>query len=80
MDNLKIDIKFGRLYFLVASICQKTDITFADFMNIDFSAIEDEQIQSALDQVYNLYRDMGGNSKVAKGSKLILSIRETINS
>ena len=66
--------------FFVASICQKTDITFADFMNIDFSAIEDEQIQSALDQVYNLYRDMGGNSKVAKGSKLILSIRETINS
>ena len=74
------DILFYVLYFLVASICQKTDITFADFMNIDFSAIEDEQIQSALDQVYNLYRDMGGNSKVAKGSKLILSIRETINS
>lgn len=76
----KNELSFNELYFLVASICQKTDITFADFMNIDFSAIEDEQIQSALDQVYNLYRDMGGNSKVAKGSKLILSIRETINS
>ena len=59
---------------------QRNALLFADFMNIGFSAIEDEQIQSALDQVYNLYRDMGGNSKVAKGSKLILSIRETINS
>ena len=68
------DIFFYVLYFLTVSICKKANIEFDDFLSIDFDSIEDSQIKNALDVVYEQYKALGGNSKVAKGSELIKKI------
>lgn len=75
----KGDILFYVIYSVTSSIVRKTIIKPNDLGNIDLEKINDELIQENVIEVYRMYQELGGNSKVAKGSELSTTIQEALN-
>lgn len=70
----KSDIVFYVLFAVVAKYLNKTDILFDDIIDLDVNGITDDYINSVKEIVYNKYKELGGNGRVAKSSNFINEI------
>ncbi|ANP76504.1 hypothetical protein A134_08865 [Vibrio crassostreae 9CS106] len=72
------DIKF---YILYSVCCLMTNSLYPNnglVSKLSFNDLTDEMYNFSLDVTYDLYRDLGGTNKVAKGSKLIDALRAKV--
>lgn len=65
------DIYFYVLYVCAAKINQSKDITPRQLGDMRLDDFSEENIKVSADYVYNKYKELGGNDKVAKGTALI---------
>ena len=75
----KSDILFYVLYAVVSQKMKTTDITFDKLKNFDFETLSDEEINYSKELVYQLYKEEGGNSRVAKSSTFINKVIDKLN-
>ena len=75
----KSDILFYVLYAVVAHILNKQDIKPFDIKNLDMNLITDEIIINIRDSVYDIYKQHGGNGRVAKSAEFIQYIDNMLN-
>lgn len=72
----KSDILFYVVYVLCARILGKLEITSEDLASISLDKISTDQIADSAQWVCSIYKEMGGNDKIAKGPLLISRIKE----
>ena len=72
----KSDILFYVVYVLCARILGKSEITSEDLADISLDKISTDQIADSAQWVCSIYKEMGGNDKIAKGPILISKIKE----
>lgn len=65
------DILFYVIYATVASELNKKIINFEDLKELDVDEISDQKIIGIADQIYEKYKELGGNSTIAKDAKFI---------
>ena len=68
------DVLFYLLYAVVAKVLNKKEITFLDLKNLDLMQITDEIIDETKLEIYEKYKELGGNGRVAKSSTFINEI------
>jgi hypothetical protein len=68
------DISFYVMYVCSAKINKSKKITPEQLGNINIDEFSETNIRISADYVYNKYKSLGGNNKVAKGTNLIDSI------
>lgn len=73
------DIKFYVLFALFAKSVKKIDIAPQDIVTFRTISVDDDTIITIADKIFELYKGLGGNDKVAKGSELISRIKEELN-
>lgn len=79
MDSVeKNDILFYLLYAVVAKALNKKVINFSDLCNLDMGLITKETIDSLKVQICGKYKELGGNSRVAKSPTFINKIYELL--
>jgi len=64
------NIRFYVLYWLSSIQTRKLSPSPTDVANIDVKALNDQEIELAIDEVWNLYSALGASDQVAKGSEL----------
>lgn len=74
----KSDILFYLLYGVVAHKLQKKIIDVKDIKNFDVNSITEEEIEDIKNKIYSLYKDNGGNGRVAKGSEFVNKVDEIL--
>lgn len=74
----KSDILFYVLYGVVAKYIQKEIISEEDIKCLDVSEISDNNINECIVDIYQIYKKLGGNGRVAKGNELILKIKDLL--
>jgi hypothetical protein len=74
----KGDILFYLIYSITSKMVGKTRITANELANIDIDKITNVLIEETVSDVYHMYKKLGGNSKVAKGSDLILEVQNKL--
>lgn len=47
-------------------------------MSLDATDLKDDEIDSAIDVCYDIYRELGGNDKVAKGTDYLEKVKEKL--
>ena len=67
----KSDILYYVLYAVIADVLGKKNITPADIKNLDIDSITDTLIEDIRNRVYEIYKQHGGNGRVAKSAKFI---------
>lgn len=67
----KSDILFYLLYALCAKILNKTNIGIQDVINLDISVFTEQKINEINELIYNKYKELGGNGRVAKSSTFV---------
>lgn len=67
----KSDILFYLLYALCAKILNKTNIGIQDVINLDISVFTEQKINEINELIYNRYKELGGNGRVAKSSTFV---------
>ncbi len=72
------DILYYLLYAVVAKVLNKKVISFHDLHNLDMALITKEEIDNLKVQICKKYRELGGNSRVAKSPKFINTIYEIL--
>nr|WP_285857104.1 AIPR family protein [Mesobacillus subterraneus] len=70
------DISFYVMYVCSAKIIQSKDISPEQLGHININDFSEENIKVSANYVYDKYKTLGGNNKVAKGTKLIDDILE----
>ena len=70
----KSDILFYLLYGVVADSIRKNSITTRDIKELNIDNITDKKISNIKDKVYNLYKESGGNGRVAKSSEFVKKV------
>lgn len=75
----KGDILFYVIYSVTSSVTGKTIITANDLGDINLDKITNELIQDKAAEIYRIYQAFGGNGKVAKGSELIVALKDKLN-
>ena len=70
----KSDILYYVLYAVIADVLGKRNITPADIKNLDMDSVTDTLIEDIRNRVYEIYKQHGGNGRVAKSAKFILYI------
>lgn len=75
----KGDILFYVIFALVAEIVANVLIGPNDLASIDVENIQLSQIESLSEEVYSIYKGLGGTSKIAKSSELISRLKEYLN-
>ena len=78
--NVINDIQFYIIYLSVALVVGKAEITSEELKQMDVDRVNDDIIGKALAKVLNIYNELGGNGKVAKGSQLISILMQSISS
>ena len=73
------DVLFYLLYAVAAQVINKKEINFSDLANLDFSQVNDVIINGIKERVYNKYKELGGNGRVAKSSSFINEIDTLFN-
>lgn len=53
---------------------KKRELTFSDVKVLDIESITDEDIMSVANRIYEKYKDLGGNSRIAKSKTFINDI------
>lgn len=74
----KSDILFYLLYGVVANSIKKNNITIADIKRLDIDSITDDVISEIKDKIYNIYKENGGNGRVAKSSEFVNKVDEVL--
>lgn len=74
----KSDILFYLLYVVVANSIKKNNITIADIKHLDIDSITDDVISEIKDKIYNIYKENGGNGRVAKSSEFVNKVDEVL--
>lgn len=74
----KSDILFYLLYGVVANSIKKNNITISDIKNLDINSITDDDISEIKDKIYKIYKENGGNGRVAKSSKFVDKVDEVL--
>lgn len=74
----KSDILFYVVYSVVALELKSMIISVTEFKAMNMEKIDDDKIDVAAKIVFDLYKELGGNNKVAKGSDLLERIQEKI--
>lgn len=67
----KSDILYYVLYAVIADVLGKRNITPADIKNLDMDSVTDTLIEDVRNRVYEIYKQHGGNGRVAKSAKFI---------
>lgn len=67
----KSDILYYVLYAVIADVLGKRNITPADIKNLDMDSVTDTLIEDIRNRVYEIYKQHGGNGRVAKSAKFI---------
>lgn len=79
MDSVeRNDILFYLLYAVVAKVLNKKVISFQDLHNLNMELITQETIDSLKVQIYEKYKELGKNSRVAKSPTFINKIYELL--
>lgn len=73
------DILFYVIYAIVAEHLQKKEISFDDIKNYDVSKITNSEVERISNIVYSKYKELGGNSRIAKSSIFIDEIDNLLN-
>lgn len=69
---------FYLLYGVVANSIKKNNITIADIKHLDIDSITDDVISEVKDKIYNIYKENGGNGRVAKSSEFVNKVDEVL--
>jgi len=72
------DIKFHISMFVTCLLTNKIKPTAKEIAEIDISALNDELIITAIEEVYVIYDAMGGTNAVAKGTEFVSETLEQI--
>ena len=75
----KSDVQYYVLYAVIAHILNKRDIKPSDIKNLDMNSVTDDIIISIRNKVYNIYKQRGGNGRVAKSAEFIKHIDDMLN-
>lgn len=67
----KSDILYYVLYAVIANVLGKKNITPADIKNLDMDSVTDTLIEDIRNRVYDIYKQHGGNGRVAKSAEFI---------
>lgn len=67
----KSDILYYVLYAVIADVLGKRNITPADIKNLDMVSVTDTLIEDIRNRVYEIYKQHGGNGRVAKSAEFI---------
>ena len=67
----KSDILYYVLNAVIADVLGKKNITPADIKNLDIDSITDTLIEDIRNRVYEIYKQHGGNGRVAKSAEFI---------
>ena len=67
----KSDILYYVLYAVIADVLGKRNITPADIKNLDMDSVTDTLIEDIRNRVYEIYKQHGGNGRVAKRAEFI---------
>ena len=67
----KSDILYYVLYAVIADVLGKKNITPTDIKNLDMDSVTDTLIEDIRNRVYEIYKQHGGNGRVAKSAKFI---------
>ena len=65
------DVLFYLVYAVVANRLKKRNISFCDIKAFDIDALTQEDINHVKDLVYQRYKELGGNGRVAKSSNFV---------
>ena len=68
------DVLFYLLYAVVAKVLNKKEITFSDLKKLDLLLVTDVIINETKLDIYEKYKELGGNGRVAKSSTFINEI------
>lgn len=68
------DVLYYLLYGVLAKILGKKEITFSDVKNVDVGLITDKLINDLKSIIYDRYKELGGNGRVAKSDTFITEI------
>ena len=68
------DVLYYLMYAVSAKIFGKKEITFADMKTLELDSITDELIDKIKVQIYDKYKALGGNGRVAKSETFISEI------
>lgn len=74
----KSDILFYVVYAVVALELKTIVISSTEFKAINMDEIDDDKIGAAARMIFELYKKLGGNNKVAKGSDLLEQVQAKI--
>jgi hypothetical protein len=72
------DLLFYLIYAVVAKQLGKKDITFNDIKLFDIDALSDDNINIIKASVYQKYKELGGNGRVAKSSSFVNEVDSVI--
>lgn len=75
----KSDILYYVLYAVIADVLGKKNITPADIKNLDMDSVTDTLIKDIRNRVYEIYKQHGGNGRVAKSAEFIQYIDNMLN-
>ena len=67
----KSDILYYVLYAVIADVLGKKNITPTDIKNLDMDSVTDTLIEDIRNRVYEIYKQHGGNGRVAKSAEFI---------
>jgi hypothetical protein len=67
----KSDILYYVLYAVIADVLGKRNITPADIKNLDMDSVTDTLIEDIRNRIYEIYKQHGGNGRVAKSAEFI---------
>lgn len=70
----KNDVLYYLLYAVSAKLFGKKNIQFSDVKNLDMSNVTDELIDDLKTTIYEKYKELGGNGRVAKSETFITEI------
>ena len=72
MSNTEVnDILFYVIYATVADKMKKKELTFSDIKELDLESITNEDVLSVANRIYEKYKELGGNSRIAKSKTFI---------
>ena len=67
----KSDILYYVLYAVIAAVLSKKNIIPSDIKNLDMDSVTDNIIENIRNRVYEIYKQHGGNERVAKSAEFI---------
>lgn len=75
----KSDILYYVLYAVIADVLNKKNITPSDIKDLDKDSVTDTIIENIRNRVYEIYKQHGGNGRVAKSAEFIQYIDNMLN-